>query len=163
MPSAGRTKKKLRMPLTLSADELKTRQTLEGKVGRNDMSSNVIRSQSTRILVHHMLRRKGIPLEWIDCKVRFVPSPTRDDALQVCLVIKQWDDHLMTCTFALQKELMAVIEQLEPGAPTWLGGITWQLDVAATCPRTSVPDNTFRQNTARSPLQADNAQRLVRS
>ena len=151
------------MPLTLSADQLKALQTREGKVGRSDASSNVIRSQSIQILVHHMLRRKGIPLEWIDCKIQFVPSPDRDDALQVCLVIKHWDEHLMTYTFALQKELMADIEQLEPGAPAWLGGITWQLDVAATCPHTSVPDNTFWQDTARSPLQADATLQLVRS
>ena len=150
------------MPTTLSADELKTLQNRENPASRSDASGNVIRRQSIQILVHHLLRRKGIPLEWIDCRIQLVPSPNRDDALQVCLVIKQWDDHLMTYTFALQKELMADIEQFEPSAPAWLSGISWQLDVAATCPHTSVPDNTFWQDTARSPLQADNAQYLVR-
>jgi hypothetical protein len=46
----------------------------------------------------------------------------------------------MNYALALQNTLLADIERFEPRACEWLHGISWQFEMADSCPYTTLPD-----------------------
>lgn len=105
-----------------------------------DNSDNGTRRQLVQVVLRDCLRRLGIPPGWVECQMMVVNSRTRGQGLYVRLVMRHWDLRLLTYANAFQKELLAAITQFEPGASTWLHGISWELDVGDTCPYLDMPD-----------------------
>ncbi|MEO8389347.1 MAG: hypothetical protein ABI893_01065 [Polaromonas sp.] len=116
-----------------------------------DGSDNATRRQLVQVLLRDAMRKYGIPPRWIDCQMLLVSSRSRGPGMYVRLVVRQWDDRLMKYAFAFQNALMAEITHFEPGATQWLHGISWQLDVADTCPNPTMPDKTFWADPVRPP------------
>ncbi|MES2363355.1 MAG: hypothetical protein V4646_16410 [Pseudomonadota bacterium] len=110
-----------------------------------DGSENAMRRQLVQVLLRDVLRKSGIPPQWIDCKMLLVSSRSRGRGMYVRLVVRHWDKRLMNYAFAFQQTLLADIEHFEPRASEWLHGISWQLEVADTCPYTELPDKAFWQ------------------
>ena len=108
-----------------------------------DGSENATRRQLVQVLLRDVLRRSGIPPGWIECQMLLVSSRTRGHGMYVRLVIKHWDDRLLHYTFALQNALLTEIGRFETQAPTWLHGLSWQLEVEGSCPYTELPDKAF--------------------
>jgi hypothetical protein len=106
-------------------------------------SENAIRRQLVQVLLRDVIRRHGIPPQWIELQMLVVSSSSRGAGMYVRLVIKQWDQGLMNYALALQNELLADIARFEPQASVWLHGISWQLEMADGCPYTVVPDKEF--------------------
>ena len=113
-------------------------------------SENATRRQLVQVLTKDVLRRSGIPHQWVDCQMLVVASRSRGPGMYVRLVVKQWDARLMTYAFAFQKALLADIVRFDPKAVTWLHGISWQLEMASTCPYPSLPDKSFWRDVAPS-------------
>jgi hypothetical protein len=111
----------------------------------NDGSQAATRGQLVHTVMRDLVRKSGIPAGWIQCQIHVVSSRKRGQGIFVRLVVKQWDQRLMTYAFAFQKALLTDIVQLEPKAAAWLHGIAWQLEVASTCPVTDLPDSQFWQ------------------
>jgi hypothetical protein len=59
------------------------------------------------------------------------------------LIVKHWDPRLMNYALALQNEVMADAVRFDPQASQWLHGISWQLEMADSCPYTTLPDKAF--------------------
>ncbi len=108
-----------------------------------DGSDNAMRRQLVLVLLRDMIRRHGIPPQWIELQMLVVSSTTRGNGLYVRLVLKQWDARLMQYAQAFQNELLADIKRFEPLANQWLHGISWQLEMGASCPHTTLPDKSF--------------------
>ncbi|WP_411885771.1 hypothetical protein [Polaromonas sp. YR568] len=108
-----------------------------------DGSDNATRRQLVQVLLRDALRKYGIPPRWIDCQMLLVDSRSKGPGMYVRLVVRQWDDRLMNYAFAFQNALMVEITRFEPQATQWLHGISWQLDVAETCPHRDMPDKSF--------------------
>ncbi|WP_411878700.1 hypothetical protein [Polaromonas sp. YR568] len=108
-----------------------------------DGSDNATRRQLVQVLLRDALRKYGIPPRWIDCQMLLVDSRSKGPGMYVRLVVRQWDDRLMNYAFAFQNALMVEITRFEPQATQWLHGISWQLDVAETCPHRELPDKSF--------------------
>ena len=106
-------------------------------------SENAIRRQLVQVLLRDVIRKHGIPPHWIDLQMLVVSSSSRGPGMYVRLVMKQWDDRLMNYAFALQNTLLADIVRVEPQASDWLHGISWQLEMADTCPYLTLPDKAF--------------------
>lgn len=106
-------------------------------------SENAIRRQLVQVLLRDVIRKHGIPPQWIELQMLVVSSSSRGAGLYVRLVIKQWDQRLMNYAMALQSELLADIARFEPQAAKWLHGISWQLEMADSCPYTVLPDKAF--------------------
>lgn len=103
-----------------------------------------MRRQLVQVLLRDVLRRHGIPRHWIDCQMLVASSRSRGPGMYVRLVVRQWDDRLMNYAFAFQNALLADIARFEPRATSdWLHGISWQLEVADTCPYPTMPDKSF--------------------
>ena len=108
-----------------------------------DGSDNATRRQLVQVLLRDALRKYGIPPRWIDCQMLLVDSRSKGPGMYVRLVVRQWDDRLMNYAFAFQNALMVEITRFEPQAAQWLHGISWQLDVAETCPNREMPDKSY--------------------
>jgi hypothetical protein len=108
-----------------------------------DGSDNATRRQLVQVLLRDALRKYGIPPRWIDCQMMLVSSRSRGQGMYVRLVVRQWDDRLLNYAHAFQTALMVEITRFEPQASQWLHGISWQLEVADTCPHTAMPDKSF--------------------
>ena len=122
-----------------------------------DGSDNAMRRQLVQVLMRDVLRKHGIPPQWIECQMLVVSSRSRGPGLYARLVIKHWDERLMTYVFAFQRELLADIARFEPKASVWLHGISWQLEMDDTYPYTTLPDKAFWQEPAKKPAQAGQA------
>ena len=109
----------------------------------NDGSETAARGQLVQVVMRDLVRKSGIPAGWIQCQIQVVSSSKRGRGIFVRLVVKQWDQRLMTYAFAFQKALLTDIVQFEPKAAAWLQGIAWQLEVASTCPVTDLPDSQY--------------------
>ncbi|MGB4115450.1 MAG: hypothetical protein WBK51_02770 [Polaromonas sp.] len=116
----------------------------------HDGSETATRGQLVQVLLRDLVRKSGMPPGLIQCQIQVMNSRSRGQGLFVRLVVKQWDERLMTYAFAFQKALLTEIVQFEPQAGTWLQGIAWQLEVAASCPLTDLPGPDFWQAPALS-------------
>ena len=72
-----------------------------------------------------------------------VSSRSKGTGMYVRLVVKHWDFRLMNYTFAFQNELMGDILRIDPQAAGWLHSLSWQLEVAQSCPVTHLPMPQF--------------------
>ena len=111
---------------------------------KND-AKTATRRQLVQVLLRDMLRKSGIPADWIECQILLLSGNARSDGMDVRLIIKHWDARLMNYAFAFQQTLHQHIEQFDPNASEWLRGISWQLDMDGTCPYTALPGKAFWQ------------------
>ena len=114
-------------------------------LSQDDSSENATRSQLVQVLLRDVLRRHGIPLNWVESQLLMVASRSRGTGMYVRLIMRHWDDRLATHAFALQNTLLADIARFEPRAFDWLHGVSWQLDVDASCPHTALPQKAYWQ------------------
>lgn len=117
--------------------------TKDNPVTIQDGSENDMRRQLVQVLLRDMLRKHGLPAEWIDCQMLIVSSRTKGSGMFVRLVVRHWDARLLNYASAFQKELLAEIKQFEPQAASWLHGVSWQLEVDDSCPYTTLPARDF--------------------
>ena len=116
-----------------------------------DGSENGVRRHLVQVLLRDLLRRHGIPAQWIDCQMMVVSSRTKGSGMYIRLVVQHWDERLMNYAFAFQKELIAEIRVFEPQSATWLHGVSWQLEVEGSCPHTTMPGKSFWLETKLEP------------
>lgn len=113
-----------------------------------DGSDNAMRRQLVQVLMRDVLRRHGIPPEWVECQMLVVSSSSRGTGLYARLVVRHWDQRLMTYALAFQNALLTDIARFEPNASSWLHGVSWQLEMDDSCPHTTLPDKAFWQGAA---------------
>lgn len=105
-------------------------------------SESVNRRQLVLISMRDVMRISGIPTAWIECETLNVTSRRRGAGLYIHLIVKHWDERLMRVGWAFQTEMKARMERFDPKAAVWIHGISWHLDVADSCPYTSLPDKS---------------------
>jgi len=111
----------------------------------HDGSEAATRGQLVQVLLRNLVRKSGMPPGLVKCQIQVMNSRSRGQGIYVRLVVKQWDERLMKYAFAFQKTLLTNIVQFEPKAAGWLQGISWQLEVADSCPLTELPGPQFWQ------------------
>lgn len=130
-------------PHRTSAVSVPPRENRDNPLTIEDGSENATRRQLVQVLLRDVLRKSGIPSEWIECQMLLVSSRSRGRGMYIRLVITHWDARLLNYAFAFQQMLMSDIERFEPNAEEWLHGVSWQLDVEGQCPFTELPDKSF--------------------
>ena len=110
-----------------------------------DGSEAATRDQLVQVLLRDLVRKSGIPPGWVQCQTQLINSRSRGKGIYVRLVVRHWDERLMKYAFAFQKALLKDIVQFEPAAASWLQGVSWQFEVAASCPLTELPGPQFWQ------------------
>lgn len=108
-----------------------------------DGSENATRRQLVQVLLRDVLRRSGVPSDWVECHMLPVSSRKRGHGMYVRLVMRHWDPRFVNYAFAFQKTLLTDIERFDPESSSWLYGISWQFDVEGSCPYTAMPERSF--------------------
>lgn len=106
-------------------------------------SEAINRQQLVMITVRDVMRVSGIPSDWVDCQTLNVTSRRRGTGLYIHMVINHWDERLMRWIWAFQAEVKTRMERFDPKAAVWVHGISWQLDMAGSCPYTRLPDKSY--------------------
>lgn len=126
----------------------------EGSVPGDESSVNAVRQQLIQVLLRDTARRAGIPPQWLDCQM-LMTSTRQGAGMFVRIIMKHWDQRLLTYAAAFQKALLADIMRFEPHANQWLLGISWQLDGGDSCPHQELPHPSFwMQSNAQRPAAA---------
>ena len=110
-----------------------------------DGSDNATRRQLVQVLLRDVLRKSGIPPEWIECRMLVVASRTKGTGMFVRLVVKHWDARFMDYAFAFQNTLLTDIHRFDPNAG-WLHGISWELEPGDSCPYLTLPEKAYWQS-----------------
>lgn len=110
-----------------------------------DGSETATRDQLVQVMLRDLVRKSGIPPGWVQCQTQVINSRSRGKGIYMRLVVRHWDERLMKYAFAFQKALLTDIVQFEPAAASWLQGVSWQFEVAASCPLTELPEPQFWQ------------------
>ena len=116
----------------------------------------VNRRQLALMAMSDVMRITGIPAEWIACETLNVSSRKRGNGLYIHLIVKHWDERLMRVGWAFQTEMKAHMERIDPKAAVWNHGISWQLDVAGSCPHLTLPDKSHWANAPVAPAATTN-------
>ena len=116
-----------------------------------DGSDNAMRRQLILLLLRDLMRRQGMPSAWIELQMLVVTSASRGEGLYVRLILKHWDARLVNHAQAFQNELLADIARFEPHFDTWMRGISWQLEMTASCPFTQLPGKAYWEAPAKRP------------
>lgn len=117
-------------------------------------SEAINRQHLLMLTVREVIRVSGIPPKWIDYKTLNVTSRRRGAGLYIHMVINHWDERLMRHTCAFQTEIKTRMERLDPDAAMWIHGISWQLDLADSCPYTHLPDKSYWEASSVLPAPA---------
>lgn len=138
----------------------RNRRSISGKTDRlsndnpltiQDGSDNATRRQLVHVLLRDLLRKSGIPAEWIECRMLVVASRTKGSGMFVRLVVKHWDARFMDYAAAFQNTLLSDIQRFDSNA-TWLHGISWELEPGDSCPYTVLPEKAYWQIQVKKPV-----------
>ena len=123
----------------------------DNPVSLQEGSENGMRRQLVQMLLRKLTHSNGIPAHWVECQMLLASSRSRGQGMYVRLVLKHFDIRFMAYAFAFQQTLRKDIERFEPKSTEWLHGLSWQFDMADSCPHDALPDRTFWQAAAPSP------------
>lgn len=84
------------------------------------------RRELLRVVLRDELQRHGIPPSWLSAEVLANTSRTGEQGLHWRLVVRHWDERLVLHAVALQNLLRERVAIIDPQAPEWLMGISWQ-------------------------------------
>ncbi|MBC5768266.1 hypothetical protein [Ramlibacter albus] len=84
------------------------------------------RKEMLRMVLRDVLKRHGIPAEWIVGEALAAMSRRGTPGLYWRLTIRHWDARLPNHCVALQDALLGEVQLFDPAAERWLLGLMWQ-------------------------------------
>ena len=127
----------------------------EAAPGIEEGSDTAVRRQLVQVLTRDLMRKQGLPSDWIECRLLVVNTTSKGAGLYVHLVLKHWDQRLINHTLAFQNTLLQDISRFEPRASDWLHGISWQMEFGDQCPHTTLPGRGFWEAEAPAPAASN--------
>ncbi len=73
-----------------------------------------VQRELIRVAFKDTLRATGVPAQWLDCEVHFIPSARHGEHIQVQLVMKTWSGLLLRHSLAFQHALAQCLDRYEP-------------------------------------------------
>lgn len=100
------------------------------------LSQNATRRELLRAVLRDTMHRQGIPADWLAGEPLTTTVRDGERGLHWRLLIKHWDERLVTHGVALQQALIRRVMTFDPLAATWLHGVSWQfaLEDESVCP-----------------------------
>ena len=99
-------------------------------------SVHAIRKEVLKLVMRETLSRNGIPESWMSADLLRTNSPRREQGIHVRLLVRHWDPRLLQHGVALEQEFYRRLLALDPLAPNWLMGFSWQFAMTdlSACP-----------------------------
>lgn len=106
-----------------------------------------------RLTLHNVLRRNGIPGNWIACEAVPIQLPSHGQALLLQLVVMKWHDALTHYAMALQQEILDELKQFDPHLDPAKYLFSWKFSPDCGCPHRQLPEAGFwSANAAPAPV-----------
>ena len=99
-------------------------------------SAHAVRKEVLKLVMRETLARNGIPESWLSADLLRTNSPKREQGIHVRLLVRHWDPRLLQHGVALEQEFYKRLLALDPLAPNWLMGFSWQfaMEDLSACP-----------------------------
>ena len=99
-------------------------------------STHGVRKEVLKLVMRETLARNGIPESWLSADLLRTNSPKREPGIHVRLLLRHWDPRLLHHGVALEQEFYKRLLALDPTAPNWLMGFSWQfaMEDLSACP-----------------------------
>lgn len=107
---------------------------------QSDQTPGGIRRRLIQVVMRDLMRRNGLPQNWIECHIKITDGESKDNSIALQLVLLHWDERLIHYLPALENELIADIKRFEPDASKWIENVSWQLAPVNACPYKYLPD-----------------------
>jgi hypothetical protein len=91
-------------------------------------SSNAPRRELVQVVLRDMIRKHGIPSDWMDCRILSAMTRRRVPGMHVQLIVRQGHDELLNYVYAFQESFLREIEKFEPRYQDWLLSLAWQFE-----------------------------------
>jgi hypothetical protein len=88
--------------------------------------SRTDRKELIRVVLRETLTANGVPLQWVWADALTATSAGRPAGTHIRLLMKHWDPRLAHHGLGLQQDFEQRLVALDPLAPGWLMGISWQ-------------------------------------
>ena len=99
--------------------------------------------EMTRMALSSVLRRNGIPSNWIGCELAAMPQPKAAELILVQLVVAHWHDGLMRYAPELQTELLKEVRLFDNGALASNLAFAWKFAPDCGYPDAKLPEPGF--------------------
>jgi hypothetical protein len=99
-------------------------------------SAHAVRKEVLKLVMRELLSRNGIPERWLSADLLRTNSPKREPGIHVRFLVRHWDPRLVQHGVALEQEFYKRLLALDPLAPNWLMGFSWQFAMTdlSACP-----------------------------
>ena len=99
-----------------------------------------IRRELVRVTLRDTLIRHGIPAAWMGSEMLLASGGGKEPGIHLRLLLKHWDARLLTHGVAFEQAFLKRLSLMDPLAPAWINGISWQFALAdeSSCP--AMPD-----------------------
>jgi hypothetical protein len=101
-----------------------------------------------RVALHTLLKRHGIPPNWLAAELLPIASPQEPDAWIIQVAVLQWHTGFGQYLVALQKELLDSLKRIEQGPHHTHYSVHWVYAPECGCPYTALPSAAFWGATA---------------
>lgn len=103
-------------------------------------SRNGPRRELVQVVLRDIMRKHGIPSDWIDCRVLSVMTRQHKSGVHVQFIVRKGDDQLLEYVHAFQESFWEEIDKFDPHADQWLFSLAWQFEGKATRGFSAMPD-----------------------
>lgn len=103
-------------------------------------SRNGPRRDLVRLTLRETLRKHGIPVEWIDCRMLSVLTQQHKSGMHVQFLVRQADQQMMPYVHAFQESFWARLLGMDPHARQWLFSVGWEFHGEPVQGFSSLPD-----------------------
>jgi hypothetical protein len=99
--------------------------------------------EMVRLTLHTLLKRHGIPVNWLGAEMGAFPTAVDPDAILLQLIIQHWHPGFGLYAPALQSELMEGLKRFDPTATATRYHIHWKFAQDSGCPHASLPESAY--------------------
>lgn len=89
-------------------------QSVMHSAANSSQAAGDVQRELVRVAFHDTLRATGVPAQWLDCEVNFIPSARHGERIQVQLVVKKWSGLLLRHSLAFQHALVQCLDRYDP-------------------------------------------------
>lgn len=99
-------------------------------------SPHGMRKDLIRMVLRETLHRNGIPTSWIGADLLRATAAGKEPGIHVRLLMLHWDERLPLHAPAFEQNFYKRLLAMDPLAPNWLLGISWQfaMEDLTACP-----------------------------
>ncbi|MCG2595075.1 hypothetical protein LZ009_20035 [Ramlibacter sp. XY19] len=93
-----------------------------------ETSRNAPRRELIQVLTRDVMRKHGIPSDWLECRILSTVTRSGRAGLHVNFVVRQAHEQLLGYVFAFQDSFLSELARFEPRARDWLVSVGWEFE-----------------------------------